>query len=66
MAVKADQVSQVQVRPYGKARYWVILCLKNGRCLQATKDVWEVLGIKAAALRNDVPVLELNSPGGCN
>ena len=60
MAIKADQVSQVQVRPYGSAKYWVVLCLRNGRCLQATKDVWEVLAIRAAALRNDVPVQDLN------
>jgi hypothetical protein len=57
MCIKADQVSSIQVRTYSTNLYWVVVCLTNGRTLQATKDAWEVLAIRAAALRNGVEVV---------
>jgi hypothetical protein len=59
MAIKASLVSSIQVRTYGTKLYWVVVCLKNGRALQGTKDAWEVLAIEAAALRNGVEVVRV-------
>ena len=60
VAIKASDVQGIQVRPYTKALRWVVVVLKNGRALDATKSLEEVAAIQEAAARNNVRCVVLS------